>query len=200
MRTQPNLAIRVATAALALSVCGVVVGISAGTSASAARVVSAGHAPGDTGSAGWRDTAQVKRDVVGQAMERARAQTDTSLFADLRDMAQVKRDVVWGAVERARVHPGPRGELGDGRPGNSSDGGLAGCASLSGTHQVAVSDYPRLAALFDRSRWPDLRISGLAWVEIVTKQHSMHAYGGETVWFYQRLSAACAKHGQPLDL
>ena len=93
-----------------------------------------------------------------------------------------------------------RGELGDGRPGNSSDGGLAGCASLSGTHQVAVSDYPRLAALFDRSRWPDLRISGLAWVEIVTKQHSMHAYGGETVWFYQRLSAACAKHGQPLDL
>ena len=170
MRTQPNLAIRVATAALALSVCGVVVGISAGTSASAASVVSAGHAPGDTGSAGWRDTAQVKRDVVGQAME------------------------------RARVHPGPRGELGDGRPGNSSDGGLAGCASLSGTHQVAVSDYPRLAALFDRSRWPDLRISGLAWVEIVTKQHSMHAYGGETVWFYQRLSAACAKHGQPLDL
>ena len=71
MRTQPNLAIRVATAALALSVCGVVVGISAGTSASAASVVSARHAPGDTGSADWRGMAQVKRDAVGQATERA---------------------------------------------------------------------------------------------------------------------------------
>jgi len=150
MRTQPNLAIRVATAALALSACGVAVGISAGTSASAASVVSARHAPAETGS------------------------------ADLRDMAQLKRNVV--------------------RPANSSDGGLAGCASLSGGHEVAISDYPKLGALFDSSRWPDLRISGLAWVEIVTKQHSMHAYGGETVWFYQRLSAACATHGQPLDL
>ena len=113
-------------------------------------------------------------------MGRAQAQLDTSSFADLRDMAQVKRTVV--------------------RSADSSDGGLAGCASLSGGHEVAISDYPKLADLFDSSRWPDLRISGLAWVEIVTKQHNMHAYGGETVWFYQRLSAACATHGQPLDL
>jgi hypothetical protein len=114
-------------------------------------------------------------------------------------MAQVKRDVVWRAAERARVHAGSRGVLGGGRPALSSDGGLAGYASLSGGHQVAASDYPKIAALFASSRWPDLRISGLAWVEIVTKQRSMHAYGGETVWFYQRLSAACAKHGRPLD-
>jgi hypothetical protein len=119
--------------------------------------------------------AQVKRDVV----ERAGAQMDTSWIADLRDVAQVKRNIGWGAVERVRVH----------------DGGLAGCASLSGGQQV---DYRKIAALFASSQWPDLRISGLAWVEIVTKQRSMHAYGGETVWFYQRLSAACAKHGRPL--
>ena len=180
MRTQSNLAIRAATAALALSACGVAVGISAGTSASAASAVSARHAPAETGSADLRDMAQLKRHVVGQAMERVQAQLDTSSFADLRDMAQVKRTVV--------------------RPANSADSGLAGCASLSGGHEVAISDYPKLGDLFDSSRWPDLRISGLAWVEIVTKQHSMHAYGGETVWFYQRLSAACATHGQPLDL
>jgi hypothetical protein len=78
MRTQPNLAIRVAVAALAMSACGVAVAISGGTSAGAASVVSARHAPGDTGS------------------------------ADLRIMAQVKRNVVWEAAERSRVHPGPR--------------------------------------------------------------------------------------------
>jgi hypothetical protein len=168
MRTQRNLAIGVATAAVALSACGVAVGISAGTSAGAPGVASARHAPSDAGS------------------------------ADLRVMAQVKRDIVGRAVEPSRVHAGPRGVLGGGRSALSSDGGLAGCASLSGAHQVAASDYPKIAALFASSRWPDLRISGLGWVEIVTKQRSMRAYGGETVWFYQRLSAACAKHGQPL--
>jgi hypothetical protein len=131
MRTQPNLAIRVTVAALAMSACGVAAGIS------------------------------------------------------VRLMAQVKRNVV-------------RDVLGGGRTAPSSDGGLAGCAALSAGHEVAVGDYPKIAALFASSRWPDLRNSGLAWVEIVTKQRDMHAYGGETVWFYQRLSAACAEHGQPL--
>jgi hypothetical protein len=138
--------------------------------------------------------AQLKRDVVGQPGERAGAQTDTSWFADLRDVAQLKRDIGWRAVERARVHAGSPGVLGGGSA-LSSDGGLTGCASFSGGHQV---DYRKIAALFASSRWSDLRISGLAWVEIVTKQRSMHAYGGETVWFYQRLSAACAAHGRPL--
>ena len=151
MRTQSNLVIRVATAALALSACGVTVGISAGTAAAAPTVASARHAPTNTGS------------------------------AELGDIAQVKRNIVW------RV---------GGREPLSSDSGLAGCAAVSGADQV---DYRKLAAQFASSRWEDLRISGLAWVEIVTKQRDMHAYGGETVWFYQRLSAACAKHGQPLD-
>src|SRR6516225_886400 len=51
-------------ATLARSACGVAVGISAGTSASAASAVSARHAPSETGSADLRDMAQLKRHVV----------------------------------------------------------------------------------------------------------------------------------------
>jgi len=79
----------------------------------------------------------------------------------------------------------------------SPDSGLAGCTALSGTHEAAAADYPDIGAQFTGSRWPDLRFSGMAYVEIATRL-TTHVYGGETVWFYQRLSAACAKHGQPL--
>ena len=78
------------------------------------------------------------------------------------------------------------------------DSGLAGCTALAGTHQVAAADYPAIGAQFAGSRWPDLRFSGTAYVEIATKLLTTHAYGGETAWFYQRLSAACAKHGRAL--
>ena len=88
-----------------------------------------------------------------------------------------------------------RGGLGGTRPALSPDSGLAGCSSVLGAHQVAASDYPKIAAQFRGSRWPDLRISGLAYVEIATRLHATHAYGGETVWFIERLAAACAKHG-----
>lgn len=151
MRTQPNLAIKLATVALALSACGVTAGISAGTAGAAPTVASARHTPAATGS------------------------------AELGEIAQVKRDIVWRVGGREPLSP---------------DSGLAGCAAVARADQI---DYRKMAAQFASSRWQDLRISGLAWVEIVTKQRSMHAYGGETVWFYQRLSAACAKHGQPLD-
>ena len=151
MRTQPNLAIKLATAALALSACGVAVSSSAEASVSAPSGTSARYAPAAIGS------------------------------AELGEIAQVKRAIVWRAGSREPM---------------SSDSGLAGCAAVAGADQI---DYRQMAAQFASSRWQDLRISGLAWVEIVTKQRSMHAYGGETVWFYQRLSAACAKHGQPLD-
>ena len=65
-------------------------------------------------------------------------------------------------------------------------------------HQVAAKDYPKIGTQFADSRWPDLRISGLAYVRIATKLLTTHAYGGETVWFYERLSAACAEHGRAL--
>lgn len=107
-------------------------------------------------------------------------------FADLRNLAQAKRDAGWAAVMRARAAAPP-------------DSGLAACTSLSGGQPAAASDYPKIAAQFAGSRWPDLRRSGLAYVEIATQLLATHAYGGETVWFYQRLSAACATHGRPLD-
>ena len=131
----------------------------------------------------------------------ARHASGDTRSSDLRDLAQVKREVAWSAAgsERASAHAGPRGVPGRGRPALLSDSGLAGCASLSGTHQVAAGDYPKMAAQFASSRWPKLRISGLAYVEIATQLRETPAYGGETVWFYQQLSAACAKHGQPLD-
>ena len=84
------------------------------------------------------------------------------------------------------------------RPALRPDSGLAGCTALAGTHQVAAADYPAIGAQFAGSRWPDLHFGGLAYIEIATKLLATHAYGGETAWFYQRLSAACAKHGRPL--
>ena len=90
------------------------------------------------------------------------------------------------------------GVLGSGPSALSPDSGLAGCTALAGTHQVAAAAYPAIGAQFAGSRWPDLRFSGMAYVEIATKLLTTHAYGGETAWFYQRLSAACANHGRAL--
>jgi hypothetical protein len=187
MRTQPKPAIRVAAAALALSACGIAAGIG-GMPVAHASVVLARHVPGNTGFADLRDRAQVKRDAAGNAAARARAQAQPgdSSFAGLSDLAQVKRDAGWAAFQRARAAASP-------------DSGLVACTSLAGGQPTAASDYPKVAAQFAGSRWPDLRLSGMAYVEISTHLLASHAYGGETVWFYQRLSIACAKHGQPLD-
>jgi len=80
------------------------------------------------------------------------------------------------------------------------DGGVLGCTSLSRVQQVAATQYPRLRAEFARSRWSDLRLAGTAYVDIATALVRVRqAYGGETVWFYERLSAACSEHGHPLN-
>ena len=188
MRTQSKPAIRVAAAALALSACGIAAGIGGGTPVVHASVGSARPAPGGTGFADRSDLAQVKRDIAGTAVVRARApaQPGTSSVADLRGLAQAKRDAGWAAVQRARAAA-------------PADSGLAACTALSGGQPGAASDYPKIAAQFAGSRWLGLRLSGLAYVEIATQLLATHAYGGETTWFYQRLSAACAKHGRPLD-
>jgi hypothetical protein len=83
------------------------------------------------------------------------------------------------------------------RPALPPDSGLAGCTVLAGTHPVAAADYPAIGARFAGSRWPDLRFSALAYIEIAARLLTTNAYGGETAWFCQRLSAACAKHGPP---
>jgi hypothetical protein len=87
---------------------------------------------------------------------------------------------------------------GSAQAARSPDSGLVGCTALSGAHQVTAKDYPKIGAQFADSRWPDLRISGLAYTGIATKLLTTHAYGGETVWFYERVSTACAKHGRAL--
>jgi hypothetical protein len=81
---------------------------------------------------------------------------------------------------------------------SSPDSGLAGCTALSGARQLTASDYQTIGAQFAGSRWPDLRFSGMAYAEIATMLLERPVYGGETVWFYERLADACAKHGHPL--
>ena len=83
-------------------------------------------------------------------------------------------------------------------PAAPPDSGLAGCAALSGTHQLAAGDYQKISAQFAGSRWPDLRFSGMAYADFAALLLIKPGYGGETVWFYERLADACAKHGHPL--
>ena len=79
----------------------------------------------------------------------------------------------------------------------ATDSGVVGCASLSGAHQVTATDYPRIRAEFARSRWPDLRTDGTAYFDLAVKLRTAQDTDGyETVWFYQRLATACAKHWQ----
>ena len=124
-----------------------------------------------------------------------KVQWGTSGGAEFKNLAEVKRDLQRRAAASARARPGLSGVLVGARSAVSPDTGLAACSSVFGAHEVAAGDYPKIAAQFTGSQWPDLRLSGLAYVEIATKLHSMRAYGGETVWFIQRLAAACAQHG-----
>ncbi len=79
------------------------------------------------------------------------------------------------------------------------DSGLVACKYPLSTHDVPAADYPKIRAEFARSRWPDLRLAGTAYVDLATALRTARDTDGyQTVWFYQRLSAACAKHGQPL--
>jgi|SRR5262245_29766291 len=93
------------------------------------------------------------------------------------------------------------GVLGGARPALSPDSGLAGCTALSGTHPVAATGWPAIGTYFVDSRWPDLRNAGTAYVALATALlHARNTDGYESVWFYERLSAACAKHGRALRI
>jgi hypothetical protein len=61
------------------------------------------------------------------------------------------------------------GVAGSAYPAAPADSGLAGCTALSGTHPVAASGYQTIGGQFAGSRWPDLRYSGLAYVEIASQ-------------------------------
>jgi len=88
------------------------------------------------------------------------------------------------------------GVLASTHPGAPHDSGLVACAYPLSTQDVPAADYPKIRAEFAGSRWPDLRTAGTAYVDLATALLTARGTDGyETVWFYQRLSAACAKHG-----
>jgi hypothetical protein len=90
------------------------------------------------------------------------------------------------------------GVVGTTGPAHSRDSGLAGCTAVAGARQLTASDYEKIGVQFADSRWPDLRSSGVTYAEIAIALLNSHAYGGETVWFYERLADACAVHGRAL--
>jgi hypothetical protein len=88
------------------------------------------------------------------------------------------------------------GVLGSTHSDAPRDSGLVACAYPLATQDVPAADYPKIRAEFAGSRWPDLRNAGTAYVDLaVALRTARYTDGYETVWFYQRLSAACAKHG-----
>ena len=77
------------------------------------------------------------------------------------------------------------------------DSGLIACTYPLSTQHVPATDYQKIRAEFAGSRWPDLRNAGTAYVDLATALHNARGTDGyQTVWFYQRLSAACAEHGR----
>ena len=87
------------------------------------------------------------------------------------------------------------GALASTHSGAPCDSGLVACAYPLATQGVPAAEYPKLRAEFAGSRFPDLRTAGTAYVDLATALLTARGTDGyQTVWFYQRLSAACAKH------
>jgi len=85
--------------------------------------------------------------------------------------------------------------LGSTHPGAPPDSGLAACAYPLSTHDVTAAGYRQIRAQFAGSRWPDLRTAGINYVDLAVRLLTARGTDGyQTVWFYQRLSAACAQH------
>ena len=112
----------------------------------------------------------------------------------LRNLSTRTRRVTIGA---AAVIPALLiGVLGSTASSAPRDSGLVACAYPLATQHVPPAEYPKIRAEFAGSRFADLRNAGTAYVDLATQLlHTRGTDGYETVWFYQRLSAACAKHG-----
>ena len=77
------------------------------------------------------------------------------------------------------------------------DSVVVACAYPLATQHVPAADYTKLRAEFAGSRFQDLRTAGTAYVDpAVALLTARGTDGYQTVWFYHRLSAACAKHRQ----
>jgi hypothetical protein len=89
------------------------------------------------------------------------------------------------------------GLLGSTHHGTPQDSGLVACAYPLSTQDVSAADYRKIRAEFAGSRWLDLRTDGTAYVDLAVQLLTARGTDGyQTVWFYQRLSDACAKHGR----
>jgi hypothetical protein len=100
-------------------------------------------------------------------------------------------------IGTAAVIPLLIGVLGSTHHGAPQDSGLVACAYPLSTQDVSATDYRQIRAEFAGSRWPDLRTDGTAYVDLAVQLLTARGTDGyQTVWFYQRLSDACAKHGQ----
>ena len=89
------------------------------------------------------------------------------------------------------------GVLGSTSSGAPQDSGLVACAYPLAMHDVTAAGYRQIRAEFAGSRWPDLRTAGIDYVDLAVQLLTARGTDGyQTVWFYQRLSATCAKHGQ----
>ncbi len=87
------------------------------------------------------------------------------------------------------------GALGNTASAAPQDSGLVACAYPLATQDVPPAEYPKLRDEFAGSRWADLRTAGTAYVDLAVALHTARGTDGyQTVWFYQRLSAACARH------
>jgi hypothetical protein len=81
--------------------------------------------------------------------------------------------------------------------GARPDGGLVACAYPLSTQDIPAAAYPAIRAQFAASRWPDLRTAGIDYVDLAMQLSQPQGTDGyQTVWFYQRLSAACAQDGR----
>ena len=86
------------------------------------------------------------------------------------------------------------GLFGSTRPGAPPDSGLAACAYPVSTHDVTAAGYRQIRAQFAGSRWPGLRTVGIDYADLALQLLTARETDGyQTVWFYQRLSAACAR-------
>ena len=100
-------------------------------------------------------------------------------------------------IGTAAVIPLFIGVLGSTHHGAPQDSGLVACAYPLSTQDVSAADYQKIRAEFAGSRWPDLRTDGTAYVDLAVQLLTARGTDGyQTVWFYQRLSDACAKHGR----
>src|SRR5580693_2539984 len=74
---------------------------------------------------------------------------------------------------------------------------LAACAHPLSTHDITAAGYRQIRTQFAGSRWPDLRTAGTGYADLAVQLLTARGTDGyQTVWFYQRLSAACARHAR----